>query len=99
MNENQDKDKKIILFPKAQKELEKKEGETLDVSNPVGTVYGVQQWINGILQGTSLYSSAAKQNFVLQTLKKEFQQRKKLAEASEAAIPEEDYKGINYEVY
>jgi hypothetical protein len=73
---------KIVLFPKTQKQIEREQAqgeiEKLDVDNPIGTVYGVQQWRAGFIVGTSLYSSAAKQNFVLQTLKREQSERMRI---------------------
>lgn len=113
-------EKKIFTFPKKKRPSP---GDTIDINNPVFHVYGVQQWevkeVEGesraiiemeMLIGTSLYESAAKQKYVLDSIKESEEKREenywklmKLSEEKGAPVPPKlqkfKYRAINYPVY
>lgn len=104
-------DSKIITPEKfKRKPTRPDEAGAIDLSNPVMTVYGVQMFLDGVNQGTSLYETQAKQVYVLHTLNREATERRQTwsnlnEECRKNGIPGpaplklEEYKAINYPVY
>lgn len=100
MNENKEPDKKernVIDIATAKKAMQ--DDKNIDLNNPVMTVYGIQMLIDGVLQGTSLYSSQGKAVYVKNQMEEVETQRQQTAIVIGQKIPRHTFKQINYLVY